>query len=345
MDKSSLSKIVRSYIEQAKEGVSGSYHGPKQTFSINQPKKPPSQAKPKSSAAVDRGPLVRKPKPPGPGESHTLQLPGSKNVSLNASHMKASRSTTPTKNIPKKQQGEEGKAGKPEDFLEKASSDENRLSDRRCTVDNDDIQYMHTVGGGEPADQTAASKHKSSRVHAVVGASKQMLSNSSSFKEKDKVFGQTVNFSQEKFIAKRKVLLGSSNNTNNGSFTFKSGISTSNSKLASKLKPPAAEGKEPKKYLQPSEVPELDQLMKASTQDDFLMQHLLGKGAYASTYFGVHTGTKVAVAMKVYVYNEKNTLKNSIESEVSILSKLSHPNVVKLYHAFEVPNKSILVLE
>lgn len=100
-----------------------------------------------------------------------------------------------------------------------------------------------------------------------------------------------------------------------------------------------------KKYLLPSEVPNLNEAMEDALFEDFSQGQLLGKGAYASTYLGIHSSTNLGVAMKIYVYNDKNHLRSSIESEVCLLKKLDHPNIVKLYQAYDQPNKSILILE
>jgi serine/threonine protein kinase len=85
--------------------------------------------------------------------------------------------------------------------------------------------------------------------------------------------------------------------------------------------------------------------METANLDDFRMENLLGKGAYASTYFGTHITTGLGVAMKVYTFNEKNHLKDAIDSEVKILKKLNHPNIVKLFQCFEKEKKTVLVLE
>ena len=85
--------------------------------------------------------------------------------------------------------------------------------------------------------------------------------------------------------------------------------------------------------------------MQAATLEEFQQHHLLGQGAYASTYFGLHSPTNLGVALKIYIFNEKNHLKEAIEGEVRILKKISHPNIVKLFQYFAPANKCILVLE
>lgn len=98
-------------------------------------------------------------------------------------------------------------------------------------------------------------------------------------------------------------------------------------------------------HLLAHEVGDVQHLLEGATLEAFTMQHLLGKGAYASTYFGVHVESNLGVAMKVYTYSEKNLLKTSIDSEISILKKLDHPNIVRLFHHCERPGKTVLILE
>jgi hypothetical protein len=130
--------------------------------------------------------------------------------------------------------------------------------------------------------------------------------------------------------------------SSNGSFHLKnlnSGIQ-GNKPLAGPQKQ-----KEPQK--QASMVPEeeLDDVLSKSTLEDYLMMNLLGKGAYASTFLAQHKATGASVAMKIYTYNDKNHLKESIESEIKILGKVVHPNVVKMHQWFDRPNKTIICLE
>lgn len=95
----------------------------------------------------------------------------------------------------------------------------------------------------------------------------------------------------------------------------------------------------------PHEIQNLEEKLTDARFEDFSQQSLLGKGAYASTYLGVHNQTGLGVAIKLYQFSEKNVLKDSIDSEVKILKKLSHANIVRLYQHYELSKKSILVLE
>lgn len=120
---------------------------------------------------------------------------------------------------------------------------------------------------------------------------------------------------------------------------------TQTTTLTSKQQTVKEKKEETRGYLLPSEIPDLESKLEGSPIEAFNQEYLLGKGAYASTYFGVHKETNLGVAMKVYTYSEKNLLKSSIDSETRILKKLNHPNIVKLFHYWEKPGKSVLFLE
>jgi serine/threonine protein kinase len=63
----------------------------------------------------------------------------------------------------------------------------------------------------------------------------------------------------------------------------------------------------------------------------------IGRGAYGSVRDGIHKPTGHKVAIKVY---EKYKLidpqrKRCLQKEIKVLSKLSHPNIVKLFEVIE----------
>lgn len=112
------------------------------------------------------------------------------------------------------------------------------------------------------------------------------------------------------------------------------------------MKQPIRDKKEENRgYLIASEIDDIEGKLDGAQMEAFSQEHLLGKGAYASTYFGVHKESSLGVAMKIYTYSEKNLLKSSIDSEIAILKKLNHPNIVKLFHYCEKPGKAVLFLE
>jgi len=73
---------------------------------------------------------------------------------------------------------------------------------------------------------------------------------------------------------------------------------------------------------------------------------ILGKGAFAVVKRGVNKQTGDEVAIKIIEReNLQEEEENDIKNEVDILSRMSHPNIVKLHEMFEEPNKKYIVLE
>jgi hypothetical protein len=130
--------------------------------------------------------------------------------------------------------------------------------------------------------------------------------------------------------------------SSNGSFHLKS-VSSANQGIKGPLT--QLKQKELQKQASILTEQELDEALSNSTLEDYQMMNLLGKGAYASTFLAQHKATGASVAMKIYTYNDKNHLKESIESEIKILGKVVHPNVVKMHQSFDRPNKTIICLE
>ena len=80
---------------------------------------------------------------------------------------------------------------------------------------------------------------------------------------------------------------------------------------------------------------------------DYHMSRQIGHGAYAVVKEGVHKPTGEKVAIKMYdryklmdVQRKKSALR-----EIKILSKLNHPNVVKLYESIDSSKYVYLVME
>ena len=81
--------------------------------------------------------------------------------------------------------------------------------------------------------------------------------------------------------------------------------------------------------------------------DNYLIGNQIGKGAYASVRLAIHRPTYNKVALKIY---EKSKLispqrRKNVRREILILEKLNHPNIVRLYEAFETQNQVILAME
>jgi tRNA A-37 threonylcarbamoyl transferase component Bud32 len=80
---------------------------------------------------------------------------------------------------------------------------------------------------------------------------------------------------------------------------------------------------------------------------DYFIAEELGKGTYATVRLGLHRSTNEKVAIKIY---EKARLlnpsrKKTVEREIKILSKLSHPNIISLLKTVETPNSINLIFE
>lgn len=72
----------------------------------------------------------------------------------------------------------------------------------------------------------------------------------------------------------------------------------------------------------------------------------LGKGAYAAVKVGVHKDTKQKAAVKMYDRMKQNQLKiNIIIQEVKNLSRLDHPNIVKVLGYYEGTKYICIIME
>lgn len=88
-------------------------------------------------------------------------------------------------------------------------------------------------------------------------------------------------------------------------------------------------------------------LIPASSIADYQFNKQIGQGAYAVVKEATHRTTKRQVAIKVY---DKFRLldpqrKKSVNHEIQILKKLSHPHIVKLYDTIDTVKQLYLVLE
>ena len=76
-------------------------------------------------------------------------------------------------------------------------------------------------------------------------------------------------------------------------------------------------------------------------------KYILGTGSFAKVYKGEETDTKIKVAIKVinkYVINNKYML-NLLNSEIEIMQKLIHQNIVRLYDFFVSEHNIYMVTE
>jgi serine/threonine protein kinase len=86
---------------------------------------------------------------------------------------------------------------------------------------------------------------------------------------------------------------------------------------------------------------------KEGSMEGYVVGKQIGHGAYATVRLAYHKDLAKNVALKVY---EKKKLvepqrQKSVYREIRLLEKMSHPNVVKLYEAFDTRRHVILVME
>ena len=80
---------------------------------------------------------------------------------------------------------------------------------------------------------------------------------------------------------------------------------------------------------------------------DYRLGRHLGQGSYASVKQAVHVETGLILAIKVY---EKFNLmdasrKKGVAREISVLKRLQHKNIMRLYDVIDTPRQLYLVLE
>ena len=83
-----------------------------------------------------------------------------------------------------------------------------------------------------------------------------------------------------------------------------------------------------------------------TTLDFYRAGKILGKGAFGQVSLAMHKLAKKLVAMKTINKSVmKESQKEKLNLEVSILKRFRHPNVVKLYETFESSKHKILIME
>jgi serine/threonine protein kinase len=80
---------------------------------------------------------------------------------------------------------------------------------------------------------------------------------------------------------------------------------------------------------------------------DYTIGNTVGAGAYGVVKYGVHKVTNQKVAIKIYEKSKLSdiTRMKSVQTEIKILSKLDHPNIIKLYKDIDTPNSLYIILE
>ena len=81
---------------------------------------------------------------------------------------------------------------------------------------------------------------------------------------------------------------------------------------------------------------------------DYLLNEELGSGGFGKVVLGTHIPTGEKVAIKIMdkeqiLSDEMNKVR--VLNEISILKKVRHNNIVKLYEVMETPQKIYLVME
>lgn len=74
----------------------------------------------------------------------------------------------------------------------------------------------------------------------------------------------------------------------------------------------------------------------------------MGEGAYAVVHSVMNKRTKDKLAMKIYDKEKvlsNDSRKRSLSREITLLKKLDHPNIVKLYDTIDTKKSVNLVME
>ncbi|KAI8896361.1 kinase-like domain-containing protein [Globomyces pollinis-pini] len=79
--------------------------------------------------------------------------------------------------------------------------------------------------------------------------------------------------------------------------------------------------------------------------ESYVLKHILGHGAFAEVRLGVKKSTKEEFAIKIIDLEKCAGREDMVETEINILRRIDHPNIVKLYEMFEFGRKIYLVME
>eukprot|EP01103_Thecamoeba_quadrilineata_P011719 TRINITY_DN2852_c0_g1_i1.p1 TRINITY_DN2852_c0_g1~~TRINITY_DN2852_c0_g1_i1.p1 ORF type:complete len:1047 (-),score=208.56 TRINITY_DN2852_c0_g1_i1:730-3870(-) len=85
----------------------------------------------------------------------------------------------------------------------------------------------------------------------------------------------------------------------------------------------------------------------ADVRSDYKLKEELGSGAYGVVRKAVHKKTKEEVAVKIV--NKSKSLTNyrqqqQLETEISILTRAQHPNIISLKHVYQTSNRIFIVM-
>ena len=81
--------------------------------------------------------------------------------------------------------------------------------------------------------------------------------------------------------------------------------------------------------------------------EDYILLETIGEGAFGKVKLGIHKPTKQEVAIKIF---EKKNLSSPqdllvFKKEISILKKLNHPNIIKIYNLLEDESNYYIIME
>lgn len=71
----------------------------------------------------------------------------------------------------------------------------------------------------------------------------------------------------------------------------------------------------------------------------------LGSGAFATVYKVTEIATKKVYAMKVIDKSKSKGMEGQIVKEITILKKIQHPNIIRLFECFETREKIYMQME
>eukprot|EP01091_Cochliopodium_minus_P019875 TRINITY_DN8497_c0_g1_i1.p1 TRINITY_DN8497_c0_g1~~TRINITY_DN8497_c0_g1_i1.p1 ORF type:complete len:316 (-),score=79.65 TRINITY_DN8497_c0_g1_i1:59-1006(-) len=89
-----------------------------------------------------------------------------------------------------------------------------------------------------------------------------------------------------------------------------------------------------------------DRINPNSIFDVYILKEEIGRGAFSICSLGIHkeTGKKVAIKT-IEKKNVGDEYKKNLETEMTILKKVNHPNIIKLEEMFETQDNLYLVME
>jgi len=85
----------------------------------------------------------------------------------------------------------------------------------------------------------------------------------------------------------------------------------------------------------------------ADSLENYVVGKRIGQGAYAVVRIAMHKQSQQKIAIKIY---EKYKLlepnrRKSVKREIKIMERLDHPNIAKLFEAFDTHKQVFLIME